>query len=61
MRIKAIVTQTNSVNVLPSDTDRIVKGNSTYVVHSGGEFILDLFACKNDAKLRFSNSLNKLG
>ena len=60
VRIKAIVTQTNSINVLPSDTDSIVKGNSTYVIHSGGEFILDLFSCKNDAKLKFSNSLNKI-
>ena len=61
MSINAVVTQTtNTVNVLPSDTDSIVKGNNTYVIHSGGEFILDLFSCKNDALIKFSNSLDKI-
>jgi hypothetical protein len=60
MSIKAIVTQINSVNVLPSDTDSIVKGKSSYVIHSDGEFLLDIFECKGDAKVSYSDSLTQL-
>jgi len=55
--IKAIVSQTNSVNILPSDSDQVVRGNNTFVIHSDGEFILDVFSCRADAKLRFASSL----
>lgn len=32
----AVVTQINSVNVLQSDTDTVVRGTNTFVVHSDG-------------------------
>ena len=52
--MKIIVTQLNSVNILPSDTDSIVKDEKVFVVHSDGEFILDLFECKGIAKVSYA-------
>lgn len=59
--VKAVVTQVNSVNILPSDTDTVVKGSNTYLIHSDGEIMLDVFECKGNAKISFSDSLSKLG
>ena len=56
----AFITQVNTVNILPSDTDSVVKGESTFVVHSEGEFLLDVFECSGEAKVSFGNSLESL-
>jgi hypothetical protein len=55
-----VATQVNSVNILPSDTDTVVKGTNTYLVHSDGEIMLDVFECKGSAKISYSDSLSKL-
>lgn len=58
--MKAIITQINSVNILPSDTDSIVRGNATFLIHSDGEFIFDVFECSGLSKVKYSDSLQKL-
>jgi hypothetical protein len=57
IKLNAIITQVNTVNILPTDTDSVVKGASTYVIHSEGEFLLDVFECKGEAKVNYGNSL----
>ena len=37
-----------------------MRGAKTYVVHSDGEFILDVFECKGEAKVSYSDSLASL-
>lgn len=54
------ITQVNTVNILPSDTDSVVKGESTFVIHSEGEFLLDVFECEGEAKVNFGESLTAL-
>jgi len=62
LSFKAVVTQANSVNIIPSDTETLVRGTKTYIVHSDGEFILDVFECKGEgeAKVSYSDSLASL-
>ena len=36
VEIKGIVTQINKINILASDHDVNVKGDRTFVIHSGG-------------------------
>lgn len=50
----------NTVNILPSDTDSVVKGESTFVIHSEGEFLLDVFECSGEAKVNYGDSLEAL-
>lgn len=54
----AIVTQDNNVNLLPSDTEAIVMGSSTFTIHHAGEFLLDVFECKDIGKTRLSYAKN---
>lgn len=56
----AYITQVNTVNILPSDTDSVVKGESTFVIHSDGEFLLDVFECSGEAKVNYGNSLENI-
>lgn len=58
--VRAVVTQINSVNVLQSDTDTVVRGTNTFVVHSDGQFLLDVLECKGDAKVTVGESLTSL-
>jgi len=58
--LKAVVSQSNSINILPSDVDTIVKGSNTFIVYSEGEFLLDVFECKGESKIKYANSLKDL-
>jgi hypothetical protein len=46
------------VNLLPSDTEAVVKGSSTFTIHHSGEFLLDVFECKDLGKTRLSYAKN---
>jgi hypothetical protein len=41
--LKAVVSQTNSINYLSSYVSTPVNGSNTYIVYSEGEFLLNLF------------------
>lgn len=55
-----MVTQINNVNILFSDTDTSVQGINTFVVHSNGDFLLDVLECQGDAKVSYSDSRSDL-
>lgn len=55
-----IVTQVNSVNILASDSDALVRNNATYIIHSDGLFILDVLECKGSAKLAYGKNLHDI-
>jgi hypothetical protein len=55
--IKAVVSQTKSINYLPSDVHTFVRGSNTYIVHSEGEFLLGLFERQGKGKMKYATSL----
>lgn len=60
MQLNVVVTQINAINILPPDTDTTVRNTSTFLINSDGEFLLDVFECKGDAKVSYSDTLEKL-
>jgi hypothetical protein len=60
VQLNVVVTQINAINILPPDTDTTVRNTSTFLINSDGEFLLDVFECKGDAKVSYSDTLEKL-
>jgi hypothetical protein len=48
------------MNIINADVETLVKNTQYFVVHSDGEFMLDVFECKGNANVLYGDSLKNV-
>lgn len=51
-----IAFQNSKVNLIHSDTEALIHGESTFVIYPKGSVIINLFECKGKASIFYANS-----
>ena len=55
-----IAFQNSKVNLIHSDTEALIHGESTFVIYPKGSVIINLFECKGKASIFYANSESQL-
>jgi hypothetical protein len=58
--VKFVVMQEYNINLLPENTETIVRGEGKYVIHPEGDIVVDLFECKDKASIKYAGSMTDL-
>ena len=43
--------QISNTNILPEDTEAVVKDEDTFIIYPAGSYLLDVFECSGEARL----------
>lgn len=47
--------QNEVVNILPMNTEVLIRNSNKYVFHPSGDLLIDLFVCKGDLDIRYAS------
>lgn len=54
--LSVVAFQDSKVNLIHSDTEVMVRNESTFVMYPKGDIIVDVFECKGKSEIFFANS-----